>query len=204
MSVSAAALVRLMQKHSLRVFSTSDLVTISGLAPAAATQALRRLAAEDLVVRIKKGLWVSKLAADFNPYEALPGLRAPWPAYVSLYSVLADLGLVEDIPQVVYGVCAGPPKRLRTPIGEFHVHHLPARLIWGYEFKHQGHAGYPVAEPEKAFLDLAYLALIPRCPLAFPVKRGKKWELDVPKLRQYAKRFEFPPLESWLKENRIA
>ncbi|MBI5883672.1 MAG: type IV toxin-antitoxin system AbiEi family antitoxin domain-containing protein [Elusimicrobia bacterium] len=203
MSVAAAALVKLMQRHSLRVFTTADLITISGVAPAAATKALARLAAQDLVVRIKKGVWVSKLAADLNPYEAVPYLRAPWPAYVSLHSVLADRGVVEEIPQVVYGVSAAPPKRLRTAIGEFHIHHLPARLIWGYEVKHQGRASYPAAEPEKAFLDLAYLALIPRCPLAFPAKRGKKWDLDIPKLQRYAKRFEFPPLDSWLKDHRL-
>jgi predicted transcriptional regulator of viral defense system len=203
MSVAAAALVRLIRQHSLRVFTTADLITIAGLAPAAATQALCRLAAQDLVVRIQKGVWVSKLAADFNPYEAVPYLRAPWPAYVSLHSVLADCGVVEELPQVVYGVSAAPPQRRRTPIGEFHIHHLPARLMWGYEVRHQGQASYPAAEPEKAFLDLAYLALIPRCPLAFPAKRGRKWELDVTKLRQYAKRFEFPPLDSWLKENRL-
>lgn len=76
--------------------------------------------------------------------------------------------------------------------------------MWGYEVRRQGQASYPAAEPEKAFLDLAYLALIPRCPLAFPGKRGKTWGLDVQKLRRYAKRFEFPPLDSWLRKNRLA
>lgn len=204
MSVAAASLVKLMKTHSLRVFTTADIIVIAGLAPAAATKALSRLAAQELVVRIKKGVWVSKLAADFNPYEAVPYLRAPWPAYVSLHSVLADRGVVEEIPQVVYAVSAAPPMRHRTPIGEFRIHHLPARLIWGYEIKCEGRASYPAAEPEKAFLDLVYLALIPRCPLAFPAKRGKKWDLDVPKLGHYAKRFGFPPLVSWLKENRLA
>ncbi|MBI4676084.1 MAG: type IV toxin-antitoxin system AbiEi family antitoxin domain-containing protein [Elusimicrobia bacterium] len=203
MSLSAASLLRLMHQHSMRVFTTADLIAISGMAPAAATKALTRLSSQGLTARIKKGVWVSKLAEGLNPYEAVPFLRAPWPAYVSLHSVLADCGVVEEIPQVVYGVSPAAPKRYRTPIGEFHFHHLPARLMWGYDVRRQGLAGFSAAEPEKAFLDLVYLALVPRCPLAFPVKRGRKWNLDVPKLRRYAGRFGFPPLDRWLVENRL-
>lgn len=203
MSLSAASLLKIIQNHALRVFTTADIITLTGLAPAAATKALTRLAGEDLVARIKKGVWVSKLTVDLNPYEAVPYLRAPWPAYISLYSALADYGLVEEIPQVVYGVSAAPPKRYRTAIGEFSIHHLPERLIWGYEIKSQGQASYPVAEPEKAFLDLAYLALIPRSPLELPHRRERKWELDKAKLKRYAGRFKFKPLTNWLKRERL-
>lgn len=203
MNLSAAALLKLLTKHELRVFTTADIITLTGLAPAAATKALTRLADEDLVSRIKKGVWVSKLPADLNPYEAVPHLRAPWPAYISLYSALADYGMVEEIPQIVYGVSSAPPKRYRTSIGEFSIHHLPGRLIWGYEIKRQGQANYPVAEPEKAFLDLIYLALIPRSPLALPHRRERKWDLDKEKLRRYAGRFKFEPLTNWLKKERL-
>jgi predicted transcriptional regulator of viral defense system len=203
MSLSAASLIKLIQKHALRIFTTSDIITLTGLAPAAATKALTRLAGEDLVARIKKGVWVSKLAADLNPYEAVPYLRAPWPAYVSLYSALADYDVVEEIPQVVYGVSPSAAKRYRTSIGEFSIHHLPERLIWGYEVRRQGRSSYPVAEPEKAFLDLVYLALIPRSPLELPHKRERKWNLDEEKLKRYAGRFKFKPLTNWLKNERL-
>lgn len=203
MSLSAAALLKLLAKHELRVFTTADIITLTGLEPAATTKALTRLAGEDLVARIKKGVWVSRLSTDLNPYEAVPYLRAPWPAYVSLYSALADYGMVEEIPQVVYGVSAAPSKRYRTCIGEFSIHHLPERLMWGYEIKRQGQASYPVAEPEKAFLDLIYLALIPRSPLELPHRRERRWDLDEGKLKRYAGRFKFKPLTNWLKKERL-
>lgn len=203
MSLSAAALLKLLAKHELRVFTTADIITLTGLEPAAATKALTRLAGEELVARIKKGVWVSRLSTDLNPYEAVPYLRAPWPAYVSLHSALADYGMVEEIPQVVYGVSSAPPKRYRTAIGEFSIHHIPERLMWGYEIKRQGQASYPVAEPEKAFLDLIYLALIPRSPLELPHRRERKWELDKEKLKRYAARFKFKPLTNWLKKERL-
>ncbi len=201
MSLSAATLIKLIQKHALRVFTTADIITLTGLAPAAATKALTRLSAEDLLARIKKGVWVSRITTEINPYEALPYLRAPWPAYVSLYSALADYGVVDEIPQVIYGVSPASPKRYRTAVGEFRIHHLPKRLIWGYEIKRQGHSSYPVADPEKAFLDLVYLALTPRSPLELPHKRQRKWDLDKAKLKSYAERFNFKPLTDWLKRD---
>lgn len=197
--MTSSTIIHLIHKHGLRVFTTADFLTLTAMAPDAATHALGRLAAQDLLLRIKKGVWVNKIAADINPYEAIPYLRAPWPAYLSLYSALADYGIVEEIPHVIYGVSSALPKRYKTPIGEFRIHHLPQRLIWGYEARRSGNGSYPVAEPEKAFLDLVYLALTPRSPLGLPHKRGRKWNLDKGKLQRYARRFKFEPLTEWLK-----
>ncbi|HBL15348.1 MAG TPA: hypothetical protein DD417_00930 [Elusimicrobia bacterium] len=196
--MTAAGILKLIRDHGLRVFTTADILTLTGLAPDAATHALRRLASQDLLAKVKKGVWVSKLSADINPYEALPHLRAPWPTYVSLYSALSDQGVVAETPQVIYGVSSAITKRYKTPIGQFHIHRLPEHLIWGYETRSAGTGNYPMAEPEKAFLDLAYLALTPRSPLEFPHKRGREWDLDKGKLRDYAKRFRFKPLMAWL------
>lgn len=197
--MTSAAILQLIRKHGLRVFTTADFLTLSGMAPDAATHALGRLAAQDLLARIKRGVWVSRAFADINPYEAVPYLRAPWPAYVSLHSALADYGVVEDIPHVIYGVSSALPKRYKTPIGEFRIHHLPQHLIWGYEARRSGGGICPMAEPEKAFLDLVYLALTPRSPLELPRKRGRRWNLDKGKLFRYARRFNYEPLDEWLK-----
>jgi predicted transcriptional regulator of viral defense system len=166
-----------------------------------ATQSLGRLAAKGLASRLKRGLWANLLAPDLNPYEALAHLRAPWPAYVSLYSALADYGVIEEAPQIIYGVSSAPNKRFRTPIGDFRIHHLPDRLMWGYEMRGSGAGQYLMAGREKAFLDQVYLALTPRAEVGFPHKRGSAWELDRAKLLRCSKRFRFPPLDRWLWEN---
>ncbi|MBI4425846.1 MAG: hypothetical protein HY554_19100 [Elusimicrobia bacterium] len=202
--MTATAIILLLRTHRLRVFTTADFLTLTDLAPDAATHALERLRRQDLLAKLKKGLWINRVGASVNPYEAVPYLRTPWPAYVSLYSALADYGVVEEIPQVVYAVTAASPKRYKTPIGEFRIHHLPARLMWGYEMRGAGESRYPMAEREKAFLDLSYLALTPRSPLELPQKRGRRWDLDPAKLRDYAERFSFKPLETWLKRERLA
>lgn len=202
--MTSTAIIQLIRKHGLRIFTTADFLTLTGMAPDAATHALRRLAARDLLAKLKKGIWVNTIGPDINPYEAVPYLRAPWPTYVSLHSALADYGVIKEIPHVIYGVSSALPKRYKTSIGEFRIHHLPQHLIWGYEVRRSGMVSYPVAEREKAFLDLAYLALTPRSPLELPHKRGRRWDLDKDKLQRYAKRFRFEPLKAWLKTEEIA
>lgn len=201
--MNAAEIIGMIRRHDLRVFTTADIITLSGLTAVAAGQHLNRLASQNIVVRIKRGVWVNKLAANLNPYEAVPFLRAPWPAYVSLHSALADYGVVQEIPQVIYAVTSTMPRRYSTPIGEFRFHHLPARLMWGFEVRQTGSGLYPLADREKAFLDLIYLSLTPRSPLQAPHKRGRAWELDKEKLTLYAKRFGYAPLDSWLKANSL-
>jgi len=164
MSRSAADLLGVIRDHRLRVFTTSDVLTLTGMRRSAATHALRRMAARRLVIRVRRGVWVNGMVEDVSPYELVRHLAAPWPAYVSLYSALADSGVVQEIPHVIYAVTAGRTRRCQTPLGAFYFHHLPARLIWGYALRQVGRAVFPLAEPEKAWLDLAYLALTPRSP----------------------------------------
>ncbi|MBI3292138.1 MAG: type IV toxin-antitoxin system AbiEi family antitoxin domain-containing protein [Elusimicrobia bacterium] len=192
-----------MRDHRLRVFRTADVMTLARMSPFGATQALRRLAAQGLITRIKRGLWVNRILQDFHPFEAVPFLTAPWPSYVSLYSALAEAGVVDEIPEITYAVSSGRPDQQRTLVGVFFIHHLPTRLMWGYEMKMVGQGRYPLADPEKAFLDLVYLALVPRSSLGFPHKRGSRWELDLVKLKTYALRFNYPRLLEFLKENRL-
>lgn len=201
--MTSSRAVGLIHRHGLRVFTTSDFKTLASLREAAAAVTLARLAADGLLVRIKRGVWANKLAPDLNPYEAVPHLRAPWPAYVSLYSALADYGVVEEIPHAVYAVSPAIPKIYRTALGEFRIHHLPARLMWGYETRQAGQGAYLIADREKAFLDLVYLGLTRRSPLRPPHKRGRSWDLDKKRLTAYAGRFDVPVLEAWLNEHRL-
>jgi hypothetical protein len=187
-SQSAAGLLRLIQEHKLRFFRTGDVVTLSGLTTSAAAKALDRLATQGLLQKMKRGLWVRKNLEGLNPFEAVPFLTAPWPSYVSLYSALAHHGIVEEIPHVIYAVSAGRPSPMKTPLGQFFIHHLPAHLIWGFAMQREGSASYP---------------LIPRSPLGFPYKRDKRWKLNLTTLARYARRFEHAALIKFLKNNHL-
>ena len=199
MNQSAAALIQLIHKHDLRIFNTSDIITLGRMSSGGATQALSRLADKGILARLKRGLWANLLMKSIHPYEAVPFLAAPWPAYISLYSALADYGLIAEIPQIVYGVSPAPTATYKTFMGSFRIHHLPAHLMWGYEMKKSGTGGYLMAEPEKAFLDLAYLALTPRSSLQLPYKSARRWRLNHPKLRMYTLRFGYKPLKEYIR-----
>lgn len=201
--MTSSRVIKLIQRHQLRIFTTGDFKTLSGLRDAAATVYLSRLAANDHLVRLKRGVWANKLVSDLNPYEAVAYLRAPWPAYISLHSALADHGVVEEIPHAIYAVSSAAPKVYGTAIGEFRIHHLPGHLMWGSETRQSGRGAYLIADREKAFLDLVYLGLTRRSPLRPPHKRGRVWRLNKTTLTNYGRRFQFPPLERWLKENRL-
>ena len=203
MSYSATDLLKLLRDHGLRFFGTADVMTLTGMTPFAATQALRRLAAKGLLYSMKRGLWANGLAEGLEAFEAVPHLTAPWTSYVSLHSALSRHGLVEEIPHTVYAVTAGRSARYGSPLGQFNIHHLPKHLIWGFKIEQTGKASYPLAEPEKAFLDLAYLGLIPRSPLGMPYKRDRRWKLDLTRLSQYARRFKFPPLLEYLRTQKL-
>jgi len=203
MSHSAVSVIQILREQRLRVFLTSDVVTMTRTSQTAVVHMLQRLALQNIVVRIKRGVWVNLLAADFHPYEIVPFLRTPWPCYVSLHSALSDYGLVAEVPQVSYAVSAALPKKYSTPFGDFRIHHLPAHLVWGFEIKRVGQATYPIAIPEKAFLDLIYLALTPRSVLQFPQKRTTHWRLDKKRIKNYARRFDYPRLIKWLKQNQL-
>ncbi len=196
--MSAGKILGLLQTHKLRVFTTRDMLSLTSGSQTAVTQSLLRLEKQGFLTRIKRGIWVNKLLENFNPFEAVPYLTSPWPAYVSLYSALADYGIVAEVPHINYAVTASLPKKYSTSIGTFHIHHLDERLIWGYEVKQFASGSYPIAEPEKAFLDLAYLSLVPRSPIQMAQKRSRKWKLNLGKLKTYAAKFEYPPLIRYL------
>ena len=192
------------QLNGLRIFTTRDLAILGRMSPATASQSLLRLAADGLVVRLRRGIWANKTAARLHPAEAVQHLAHPWPAYISLHTALSIHGLIEEVPMVVQAISPKIPGKRSTPLGEIRFHHLPARLMWGHATHRIGPASFPLAEPEKALLDLAYLALIPRSPLGFPRKRTRRWALNRSLLLAYARRFSFPPLLDWATQEAMA
>jgi predicted transcriptional regulator of viral defense system len=199
---AAVDILKTLKDHDFALFGTSDVVTLTGLSHSAASKALSRLAAKGLLRTLKRGLWASTWK-DIDPLQAIPSLTAPWPSYASLYTALSRHGIVEEIPQTLYAVSASRAARYTTPLGNYRIHHLPARLLWGFEMVQTSAGNFPMAEAEKAFLDLAYLGLIPRSGLGMPYQRDGRWRLDNRKLTRYARRFAFPPLTAYLKKIRL-
>ena len=201
MNSSDAALLGYLRRR--RVFLTRDASVETGLAVHTLARGLKRVGELELAAPLKRGVWASLLAERPHPFEPVPYLRAPWPAYVSLYSALAAHGVLEETPRAVFAVTAGPSLQLTTPLADYSFHHLPARFMWGFETRRTEKTAYPLASAEKALLDTVYLAGVPRSPIGVPTAREDGWDLDRPILRRYSRRFAVPKVTLWLKRQRL-
>lgn len=202
MNASDAALLGYLRRR--RVFLTRDAAVETSLPAQTLARGLRRADALELAAPLKRGVWASLLSERPHPFEPVPYLRSPWPAYVSLYSALSAHGVLEETPRTVFAVTAGPSLRLTTPLGEYSFHHLPERFMWGFETRRTEKAAYPLASAEKALLDTVYLAGVPRSPIGFPAAREDGWALDRGVLRRFARRFAVTKVTAWLRSRRLA
>ena len=167
---------------------TADAAAALGLAPAAASQTLTRLARAGLVRSIRHGTWWVEDTLD--PLRLPEYLSAPLPSYVSLQTALHRRGLIEQIPEVVYVVTLARTERIKTKVGTFSLHHVAPEVFGGYT---ETERGAKIATAEKALFDFAYLSSgrsrlftsLPELelPRAFRHKELWRWVAKIPSER---------------------
>lgn len=113
---------------------------------------LKAMEGAGLVRNLRRGLWALK--TDIEPFAVAPFLTAPFPAYVSFSSALAQHGWIDQIPRQVSVASLDRSKKIATSIGTYDVHHLAPELFDGYEGSEE--TGY-LAHPEKALFDAVYI-----------------------------------------------
>lgn len=133
------------------VLSTREAAALWGSEQTAASRRLASLSDAGLVLRIRKGLWA--FDSEIEPFALGPYLTAPLPSYVSLWSALADHGMIEQVPRQISLVSLARPRRIVTTLGTYVVHQLTPELFGGYTHTERGY----LASAEKAFFDLVYV-----------------------------------------------
>jgi predicted transcriptional regulator of viral defense system len=171
------------------VFTTREANALWHSEQTSSSRRLGRLEEAGLVRRIQRGLWT--LDPKLDPRVVGPYLTAPLPAYISLFSALAEHGMVEQIPRQIYLASVGRPRRIVTILGIYVVHQLTPELFGGFE----GTEGRGfLATPEKALFDLVYVraatgsrAHLPELHLSESFDRGEieRWTQRIrsPRLR---------------------
>jgi predicted transcriptional regulator of viral defense system len=149
-AVEALARLRRLRKPAI---TTAEASLNWRLSLSATTHALGRLSAAGLVIPIRHGLW--SLEPDFNPLRLPEFLTAPYPAYVSLQTALYMRGLITQVPQVIYVVSLAPTRKIHTRLADYSVHRIGPSFFGGFETTAEG---FRLALPEKALLDMLYLA----------------------------------------------
>jgi len=150
---SREALAR-MRELKVPAVTTSEAASVLGQSPGTASRMLTRLADAHLIRRAAHGVWWldSRTPSALDMVETL---AAPFAAYVSLHTALYIHGMIEQIPVVTYAVTLGRTHRTRISSGVVSFHHLAPELFGGAE---RDKNGVPVATPEKALVDFAWLS----------------------------------------------
>jgi predicted transcriptional regulator of viral defense system len=141
-----------LRKLDRPVFTTREAAALWRSEQTSASRRLGNLEKVGLVRRIQRGLWA--LDPEVEPGVAGPYLTAPLPSYVSLFSALAEHGMIEQIPRQISLVSLARPRRIPTSLGVYLVHRVVPELFGGFRRTDRG--GY-LAGPEKALFDLVYV-----------------------------------------------
>lgn len=136
------------------VLETADAAILLGVGKAHASKILARLADAGHFIPLRRGVWA--FPGRLDPMGIPERLTAPQPAYVSLQSALYHHGMISQIPSSVYAVSLARTRSYVTPLGVVSVHHVSPDFFFGFETV--GEKGIRMARPEKALLDVFYLA----------------------------------------------
>jgi len=180
------------------VFTTGEIVAVSGKSASVVTQSLSYLEREGLIVKLARGIW-AETGKPVSPYQLVPFLMPRHRAYVSFVSALHLHGLIEQIPQTITLASTAHTRVIHTKLGTFTVHQIAPGFFKGFDwYRGQGH--FLIAEPEKALVDSLYLSahkkrqfgFFPEMdfPKAFSFSRAGQWAkaIAVPEVRSCVER----------------
>jgi len=187
--VNAARAIAILETAGLPLVTTSEAAALWGVSVKAGSEMLRRLAAAGVVHHLRRGLWAR---GEIDPLRAVERLAEPDTAYVSLLTALRLHGMVDQLAPAVQAVTTGRARSVETPIGAFELHHLSPAFCRGFDRA----AGFPLATPEKALVDVLYLSAtrdrtlsrLPELelPRAFSEARARWWVRQIPDWRSRA------------------
>jgi predicted transcriptional regulator of viral defense system len=110
--------------------------------------------------QLRRGLY--SLAPPYQkakPHPFVIANRMVPGSYVSCQSALAHHAVIPEYAPSVISVCVDRPRQWDTPLGSYRFRHIQRGYLFGYELLELGGGQQAlVAEPEKALLDLIYLA----------------------------------------------
>ena len=138
------------------VFTTRQFAHGCGIAIAAGSRTLTRLARETVAVRITRGVWAQPEHPRFSPYTAVPHLLAGEQGYVSFLSAMHRHGLISQIPGSIHVATTGHGRTLDTPVGRYDFLHIKPTMMQAGIAESGTEPPYWMATAEKALLDTLY------------------------------------------------
>ncbi len=173
-------LMKSLERLNKPFYSLSDLEKITGLSRNSLYVTVRRLSDRGVLEKIGPGVY-----ALFTEKPSIEKVASSLylPNYLSFESALSRHGVLNLVPYTLTFATTRKTKRLAVMGREIEFRQLKKNLFWGYEMQH----GIYVAKPEKAFLDLVYLASKGMASLNMDELDLRK--LSMPVLRKISKSF---------------
>ena len=133
-------------------FSFADLRKISALNDGSLRVAVSRLLKSGKITGLIKGIYAVDIAQINWERFAVENYA---PSYLSFEWALGHYNILSQKTYSLTLATTRQTKKISTPAGAIIYRRLKSELFWGYKKEE----GFLMAEPEKAFLDLAYLSL---------------------------------------------
>lgn len=170
-------------------FSFADIRKIGGLNDQSLKKAIGRMVKSGELVKITRGIYTLDVT-EIN-WEKL-ALEIYSPSYLSFEWVLGKYNILSQKALNLTLATTKRSKKLETPQNIIFYHHMQPKLFGGYA--RQGDLF--IADPEKAFIDLAYLSLNGYAHFDFEEMNLEL--LDKEKIKKYLKRIQNQKLTALL------
>jgi predicted transcriptional regulator of viral defense system len=178
--MKAIELIKSLERFNKPFYSIADLEKVTGLSKDSLYVTIKRLVDRGILERIGKGIYrlfiakpsIEKIAASLYI-----------PNYLSFESALLRYGILNLVPYSLTFATTKKTKRLTVEGRDIEFRQIKKELFWGFEMQD----GIYVAKPEKAFLDLVYLASRGIASLDLDELDTKK--LSITKVKEFSKRF---------------
>ncbi len=184
-------LIQKINKIPKAYFSFSDIRKIADMEDASLKVSLSRMVKRGELIRLLKGIYA--VDAFKIGWEQFAG-ETYSPSYISFESALARYNILSQRPANIILATTKRSKTMKLKEITIIYRHIKPQLFWGYAREEN----YLIAEPEKAFLDLAYLSLNGYA--KFDPEEMNFDFLDNKKIKNYLKKFDSKRLSALMKK----
>lgn len=151
-------MLELFRRPEFVVFTTREFATASRLSLSAASHRLNRLAKDQFLTRVTRGVWANASHPHFQALACVPYLLGKEQGYVSFLTALHLNAVISQIPRAIQVATTGRPRVLESPVGRFEFLRMKPQLMRSGIAWSETRQPYPLATMEKALLDVLYIS----------------------------------------------
>jgi len=178
----------------IRIFTPLEFSRIFQAPPHSIKYFLETQVGEGLLLRLKRGLY--SLRTDPASEQEIAN-RLYRPSYISFAYALSYYGIIPEMPYQITSATTKPTRIFTSNNKVFAYYTIQIEAFTGYILKKEGNRVFLIAEPEKALVDFAYLAILGRGP---SLDRVSINSLNRDKAIEYAKLYGRKKLTKMIKK----